>query len=98
MLTTYLLLKSLHILGVVIFLGNIIITGYWKATADLTKQMQIIAYAQRQVTYTDIIFTTVGVILIAVSGLMMAAYYPMFWHVKWIAWGLTLFIISGIIW
>jgi uncharacterized membrane protein len=33
----YLLLKSLHVLGVVIFLGNIIVTAVWKALADRTE-------------------------------------------------------------
>ena len=36
-MNTYLLLKSLHIFGVVIFLGNIIVTGWWKVMVDRTK-------------------------------------------------------------
>ena len=43
----YLLLKSLHVLGVVIFLGNIIVTAVWKALADRTGSPTIAAYAQR---------------------------------------------------
>jgi len=43
----YLLLKSLHVLGVVIFLGNIIVTGWWKVMADKTRESKIIAFAQR---------------------------------------------------
>jgi uncharacterized membrane protein len=41
----YLLLKSLHVLGVVIFLGNIIVTAVWKAFADRTGSPAIVAYA-----------------------------------------------------
>jgi uncharacterized membrane protein len=44
-MNTYLLLKSLHILGVVLFLGNIIITGWWKAMADRTRNPVVIAFA-----------------------------------------------------
>ena len=47
---SYLWLKVLHIVGVVLFLGNIIVTGWWKNMADRTKNPQIIAFAQRQVT------------------------------------------------
>ncbi|HPH07259.1 MAG TPA: DUF2269 family protein, partial [Methylotenera sp.] len=54
---TYLWLKTIHILGVVLFLGNIIITGWWKVMADNTKNAQVIAFAQRQVTLTDYVFT-----------------------------------------
>jgi uncharacterized membrane protein len=39
----YLLLKSLHVLGVVIFLGNIIVTAVWKALADRTGSLAIVA-------------------------------------------------------
>lgn len=37
---TYLILKSLHILGVVIFLGNIIVTGWRKIMADRAEKPQ----------------------------------------------------------
>lgn len=94
----YLLLKSLHIFGVILFLGNIIITGFWKVLADLSRDWKIIAFSQRLVTYTDIFFTTVGVLIIAFTGIHMAKYYGKFWDIKWIAWGLSLFIASGIIW
>lgn len=94
----YLLLKSLHIFGVILFLGNIIVTAFWKTFADLSNDWKIIAFSQRLVTYTDIFFTTIGVVIITVTGLLMANTYGHYWDVKWIAWGLSLFIISGIIW
>lgn len=55
---SYLWIKVIHILGAVLFLGNIIVTGWWKVMADRTKNPQIIAFAQRQVTVTDWVFTT----------------------------------------
>lgn len=53
--STYLTLKSLHILRAVIFLGNIIVTGWWKVMADRSRDLKIIAFAQRQVTLTDFV-------------------------------------------
>ncbi len=94
----YLLLKSLHILGVILFLGNVIVTGFWKAFADRSKDWHIIAFSQRLVTYTDLIFTTIGVCLIAVTGILMAKYYADYQHIKWLQWGISLFIASGLIW
>jgi uncharacterized membrane protein len=95
----YLLLKSLHLLGVIIFLGNIIITGFWKVMADRTKDLKIAAFAQRQVTLTDFVFTTGGVALTFLTGegivrLMNLSYS----NTHWLRWGLWLFIASGIIW
>jgi uncharacterized membrane protein len=96
---TYLLLKSLHIFGVVIFLGNIIVTGWWKVMADRTKNPSIIAFAQRQVTLTDYIFTLGGVIIIVATGIGNATLHGMdYFAIKWLLWGYWLFIASGIIW
>lgn len=94
----YLILKSFHIFGVIIFLGNIIVTGFWKAFADLSKDWRIITFSQRLVTYTDIFFTALGVLIIVFTGMKMARYYNDPFHIKWIAWGLGLFIASGVIW
>lgn len=96
---TYHLLKSLHIFGVVIFLGNIIITGWWKTMADRTKDPVIVAFAQRQVTLTDYIFTVGGVVLILGTGLGNAIIHDMdYLTIKWLVWGEALFAVSGIIW
>jgi len=96
---TYLAFKSLHIAGVVLFLGNIIITGVWKVLADHTAEPKIVAYAQRLVTVTDFIFTAGGVVLILIGA------YGMVWtggldpvHTTWLLWGQGLFIASGLIW
>lgn len=98
-MNTYLLLKSLHILGVAIFLGNIIITGWWKTMADYTRNPIIVAFAQRQVTLTDYIFTAGGATIVAVTGLANAILYNMdYLTIKWLSWGYWLFLISGIIW
>lgn len=95
----YQYLKMLHIVGVIMFVGNIMVTALWKAMADRTRDAKIIAFAQRLVTLTDLIFTGFGAGLVFVSGFLMAyKYFDNFLSIKWIAWGLGLFIISGIIW
>jgi len=95
----YLWLKCLHLLGVVMFLGNIIITGGWKFYADKTKNPQIIAFAQRQVTLTDFIFTAGGSALVFACGYGNAVLLDMdVFHTKWLSWGFWLFSLSGLIW
>ncbi len=94
----YLLLKMLHIFGVIIFLGNIIVTAFWKTIADLSKDWKIISFSQKLVTYTDIVFTLIGVLLISVTGILMAQHFEHYLRIKWIVWGLSLFIASGVIW
>jgi uncharacterized membrane protein len=95
----WLLLKMFHILGVVLFLGNVIITGWWKGMADRTGNPAIIAFAQRQVTVTDWIFTFGGVLLILATGVGNAQLHDIdYMQVRWMAWGYWLFLLSGAIW
>ena len=67
-MSSYLAFKVVHILGVVLFLGNIIVTGVWKVLADRTLDPRTIAYAQNLVTLTDWIFTAGGVVLILIGA------------------------------
>ena len=95
---SYQLLKVIHLLGVVIFLGNIIVTAVWKMLADKTKSPSVVAYAQKLVTITDFVFTAVGVFLILVTGRIMASRFGEISDVLWLSWGWWLFIASGVIW
>ncbi|WP_290869170.1 DUF2269 domain-containing protein [Aquabacterium sp.] len=95
----YLLLKTLHLVGVVLFLGNIVVTGWWKVMADRTRHPQIVAFAQRQVTLTDWVFTAGGATLLAIGGLGNAHLHGLdHQHVRWLAWGYWSFMVSGVLW
>jgi len=64
-----------------------------------TGEPRIIAFAQRQVTLTDFVFTAGGVALILATGVGNTASHQMdIWHTRWLAWGMGLFIVSGVIW
>ena len=96
---TYLVLKSIHIVGAILFLGNIIITGWWKYMANQTGKPEVISFAQRQVTLTDFVFTAGGASLVLVTGMANATIHNIsIMGTLWIAWGLALFTLSGIIW
>jgi uncharacterized membrane protein len=90
---------TLHILGVVLFLGNIIVTAVWKMLADRTKNPPVVAYAQRLVTVTDVAFTATGAALIIIAGQVMAREWGgVFGGPLWLTLGWSLFIASGVIW
>ncbi len=95
---TYLGLKALHILGVVLFIGNIIVTAWWKTQADRTRNPTVIAFAQRQVTLTDWIFTFGGATLLAGSAYANVALHGLSMSTPWMLWGQILFILSGLLW
>ena len=88
---TYDAFKVVHLFGVVLFLGNIIVTAVWKVMADHTDDPGIIAYAQRLVTLTDWIFTAGGVVLILVGAYGMAAVAGLNLRgTTWLVWGQAL--------
>ena len=90
--------KVVHLAGVVIFLGNIIVTAIWKAMADRTGEPRIIAYAQRLVTITDWIFTAGGIVLILLGAYGMVLTAKLDLTQSWLALGQSLFVASGVIW
>ncbi len=93
------LLLFLHVLGAVLFLGNIIITAFWKVMADTSGDLNLIYIASQKVLIADYIFTIPGLILLIVTGNVMAYSlgYPMSgWN--WVSVSNWLFIVTGIIW
>ena len=65
-------LKSIHILAVTLFVGNIIVSAFWKALADRTREVGVIRYATRLVILTDVFFTAGGIALLLATGHAMA--------------------------
>ena len=94
----YLLLKTIHILSVVLFLGNIITGLFWKAQADSTRDSRLQAHALRGVIRSDAVFTIPAVVLIIATGVWLALEggLPLL-GTRWIAWSLIAFAISGIL-
>jgi uncharacterized membrane protein len=93
----YLALKALHIVGVVLFLGNIITGVFWKVHADRTNDLRARAQALDGIIKADRWFTVPGVLLIVVAGVSMAllAHLPML-STLWIGASLALFVVSGL--
>jgi len=91
--------KVVHLFGVVVFLGNIVVTALWKAMADRTKNPLVIAFAQQLVTLTDWIFTAGGAafLILGAYGMALVAGLDLRGQ-TWLIWGQILFAISGVIW
>lgn len=93
----HLILKSLHVLAVVLFLGNIITGVFWKFHADRVNTLPARAQALDGIIHSDRWFTMPGVFAIIITGVWMAlaAHIPLL-GTKWVLWSLILFGISGI--
>ena len=95
----YWIYKFVHIIGVILLIGNVTVTSVWKVFANRTKQVAIVAFAQQLVTLTDWTLTASGIVLTIVGG------YGMTWVAKmsllripWLLWSQVLFLASGLIW
>jgi uncharacterized membrane protein len=92
----YFLLKALHIVSVVVFIGNIITGVFWKLHADRTGDLRARAQALDGLIKADRVFTVPAVMLIIITGvaLAMTMRLPIL-GTKWILWGLILFGLAG---
>ena len=94
---SYLVLKSLHIIAVVLFLGNIITGVFWKSHGDRAGTLPARAQALDGLIRSDRWFTLPGVVVIIVTGVLLAITMQLpLLGTRWIAWSLMLFGISGI--
>jgi uncharacterized membrane protein len=94
----YLILKLLHVIAVILFLGNIATGLFWHAHAARTRDPKLLAHTMDGIIRSDRLFTTPGVLGILAAGVALAIYgnFPML-RTGWILWTLVLFAISGAI-
>jgi uncharacterized membrane protein len=93
----YLILKFIHIMAVILFLGNIITGLFWKLHADNTRDPRVIAHAFEGIIRSDRIFTIPGTIFIIAAGVATAliGQLPIL-GTGWILWAIILFSLSGL--
>lgn len=93
----YLALKTIHVLAVVAFVGNITVGVFWKAWADRSGNAAIMAHTIDGIIRADRIFTIPAVIVLFLAGMAAAGvgHYSVL-GTGWILWGLGLFVISGL--
>ena len=94
----YLILKLLHIIAVILFLGNITTGLFWKFHADRANDPRIIAHAFEGIIRSDRWFTIPGVVVIVLAGFGAAiiGHFPIL-GTGWILWSIILFSISGVV-
>ncbi|MBC8413051.1 DUF2269 family protein, partial [bacterium] len=89
---------TLHIFSVCLFIGNSIISAFWKIMADRTKDIVVIQYATKLINLTDLLFTGTGTVLIAISGQIISENYGGVLSNPWILTSYILLGCSALIW
>lgn len=96
-ITPYILLKLLHILAVVLFMGNIYTGLFWMYQANKTRSVEMIHHTMKTVIVSDRYFTIPGVVIITAGGIAAAVFgsLPLL-RTGWIFYSLILFTLSGV--
>lgn len=95
---TYLTLKTVHILSMVLLFGTGLGSAFYKWIADRSGDVRHIAVTNRHVVLADWCFTTPTVILQPISGVAMALMAGLPLTTPWIAASLVLYCIAGACW
>jgi uncharacterized membrane protein len=93
----YLILKLVHVAGVVLFLGNITVGVFWKAYADRTGNAAIMANTMDGIIAADKIFTIPGILILLAGGIggIVVGHIPIL-STGWLFWGIVAFILAGL--
>lgn len=97
-MSSYLILKTLHILSSVVLVGVGFGSAFYLFCANRSKSVQAQAVVARFVVLADWIFTTPAVIIQPLTGiaLMQMAGWPL--STPWVAWSLVLYFVAGACW
>ncbi|WP_409340730.1 DUF2269 family protein [Paenibacillus sp. MBLB4367] len=89
----------LHVLGAVLFLGNVITAAFWKLSAERGNDLAHLRRVARNVMLADYWFTLPGVVLLLATGHIMASLkgYSLA-ELSWMTVSEALFALSGLIW
>ena len=88
--------KLIHVLAVIIFMGNITIGIFWKMQADKSTDRQKIADTFKNLIKADRIFTMPSVTLLILFGLGTAMQGDLsLVETPWILWSIIMIIISA---
>jgi len=93
----YLILKLVHLAGVVLFLGNITVGVFWKRYADATRIMAVMAHTIDAIITADRLFTIPGIVILLGGGIGAAVvgHIPIL-STGWLLWGIIAFVFSGL--
>ncbi|PKB83227.1 MAG: hypothetical protein BZY88_02740 [SAR202 cluster bacterium Io17-Chloro-G9] len=93
------ILLAIHIVSAVVFVGNMIISAFWKVRADRSGSTEAMANASRSLLWADIVFTVPGLVGLLVTGIWMVNLtgWERFQE-PWLGISLVLLVLTAVIW
>jgi uncharacterized membrane protein len=97
-MSSYLILKTLHILSSVVLVGVGFGSAFYLFCANRSKSLEAQAVVARFVVLADWIFTTPAVILQPLTGIALLHLAGWSLSTPWIVWSLVLYLVAGACW
>ncbi len=90
--------KLLHIIGAILFLGNITTGLFWAAFAHRQRDLRLVSSTFRGIIQSDRWFTVPGVFALLAGGFgsAISGNIPVL-RTGWVFWAIVLFSVSGIV-
>ncbi len=94
----YFLLKAVHILAAVLFLGTGLGSAFYKWRADRSDDLRVIVWAQRNIVLADWLFTVPAGLALPVTGLWLVYLYDLSLFTPWILVSICGYLVAGLTW
>lgn len=95
----YLRWKALHVLGAVLMLGNVIVTGAWTVLLWRHRADDTSRQIARGILWADLLFTLGGGALMTIAGIQMVRVAQLPWRdLPWLMRGIELLAASTALW
>lgn len=87
-----------HIVGAVLFLGNVVVGALLLAMSDARGDVAALPFVSTFIGWADALFTGPGVVLLFASGLALAVPMGGWQHAAWTFWAMVSLLASGALW
>lgn len=94
----YLGLKTLHVLGALLFFGVGLGSAWYKFMADRSGDVRVILWCQNQIVRADYIFTATSAVIIPITGIMMARRIDLPLETPWVLASIIGYLVAGALW
>ncbi len=95
---TYLTLKYVHLLSMVLLFGTGLGSAFYKWMADRSRNVTHIAIVNKHVVLADWLFTTPTIVVQPITGLWMVYVLHLPFTTPWVLISLALYTLAGLCW
>ena len=92
------ILKTVHVLAAIFFLGFGLASFFYKALAWRSRDPAVVLWCDRQIVLADWIFTVPAGLTLPTTGAVLVLLYGLPWSTGWIAVGLGGYVLAALTW